>query len=48
MYKRTLGTVVAVLGLLCVLGAAGLTIMNVRTDNKAAVSFSDFHIWQKK
>ena len=41
MYKRTLGTVVAVIGLLCVLGAAGLTLMNVRTDNKAAVMTSD-------
>ena len=41
MYKKTLGTVIAVIGLLLVMGAAGLTIMNVRTDNKAAVMTSD-------
>jgi sortase A len=41
MVKRRLGTVVAVIGLILILGAAGLTLRNIRTDNKAAVETSD-------
>ena len=40
MSKRTLGTVIAVIGFLMILGAAGLTIMNVSTDNRAAEATS--------
>lgn len=40
MSKRTLGTVIAVIGLLMILGAAGLTVMNVSTDNRAAAATS--------
>lgn len=41
MVKRRLGTVVAVIGLILILGAAGLTLRNIRTDNKAAAETSD-------
>ncbi|MBE6726191.1 MAG: sortase [Ruminococcaceae bacterium] len=41
MVKRRLGTVVAVIGLILILGAAGLTLRNIRTDNKAAAATSD-------
>ena len=41
MSKRTLGTVIAVIGFLMILGAAGLTVRNISTDNKAAAATSD-------
>lgn len=40
MSKRTFGTVIAVIGFLMILGAAGLTVMNVSTDNRAAEATS--------
>lgn len=36
MSKRTLGTVAVTIGLLCILGAVGLTLRNINTDNRAA------------
>jgi len=41
MVKRSVGTVVAAIGLILILGAAGLTLRNIRTDNKAAAATSD-------
>ena len=41
MYKRAFGTLIVTVGLILILGAVGLTVMNVRTDNKAAERTSE-------
>lgn len=41
MSKRALGTVIAAVGLVLILFAAGLTIRNISIDNKAAAATSD-------